>query len=123
MKKEDGSPNKNRGESGLYARAEPRQLDAFDIDLLRLLPDLGAKKGKYLPDALGVPAIKRALDPTLTSGFVSVRLRSLRDEGYVSSVSLVGQGRNGLGWQRTKKGKDTAFEGLGINGVLEGGAS
>ena len=121
MKEAQGG-NKIRTESGLYGTKDgaPRELDEFDIDLLRLLPDDGAKKGKYLLDTMSVAAIKRALDPSLSTGFISTRLKTLRDEGFVLSHHVSGK-QGTMGWQRTKRGGQAAIEGFGITHVVNGG--
>jgi hypothetical protein len=94
-----------RGPSGLFRGDKPHEWDEFDYDVLNLLPNEGAKKGRYMVDALSVATIKRVLDPSLSSGFISLRLRRLHDEGLVATVMLNGRVR---GWQRTKSGKELA---------------
>lgn len=100
-------PPKKRGSSGLYRPNDEEEFEPtqFDLDVLRLLPDEGATKGRYMPDYLNVKQIKRALDPALTSPFIGTRLRRLKDEGLV--VRAGGQKQAG-GWQRTVKGRDLA---------------
>jgi hypothetical protein len=95
-------PNRRRGESGLFQSEDGYEPIPFDLDVLAKMPDEGATKGRYMPDYLTVPQIKRLLDPTLTSGFVSVRLRAMKDEGLVKRTG--GHGSSG-GWQRTAKGR------------------
>lgn len=94
--------------SGLYAAKEPRPLDEFDLDVLRLLPDEGAMKGRYMQDTLTVSAIKRTLDPTLTPEFVSKRLAMLRDQDLVVAIKVSSRG---MGYQRTDEGKKVAIRG------------
>lgn len=100
-------PPKRRGPSGLWTNDEEKEFQPlpFDIDVLRLLPDEGATKGRYMPDYMNVAQIKRALDPTLTSTFVGTRLRQLKDRGLV--IRTGGRKQSG-GWQRTVKGRELA---------------
>lgn len=100
--------DRKRGPSGLFRNNAPYEPIQFDIDLLRLLPDEGATKGRYMPDHLNVTQIKRLLDPALTSGFVGMRLRKMKDEGLVIRA---GGNKQAGGWQRTEKGKELAVKG------------
>jgi len=92
----------HHGKSGLFkgSHFEPTQ---FDIDLLKIMPDEGATRGRYMPDYLTVTQIKRALDPSLTSGFVSTRLRMMRN---FDLVVRVGSRKGAGGWQRTAQGRE-----------------
>jgi hypothetical protein len=101
--------NKDRGQSGLFRGHDDYVPTKFDLDLLRAMPDQGAMKGRYLEDVLTVPMIKRLLDPSLTSGYVSTRLRTMRDEGLV--VRNGAGAKAGGGWQRTAKGRALATRG------------
>ena len=103
--------NEQKSESGLFAGPGEYEADAFDLDVLRLLPDEGTKKGKYMQDAMSVRQVKRALDPTLKPGFIATRMKRLRDEGLVISMTLIGETKHGLGWQRTEKGRQLATAG------------
>lgn len=94
---------------GLFTSASGYEPVEFDIDLLRLLPDFGSTKGRYMPDSLDVRQIKRALDPALTSIYVTTRLRIMSNEGLV--VRLGAKGRGAGTWQRTEKGRELARRG------------
>jgi len=95
--------DKERGQSGLFRSERPYELTEFDRDCLLLLPDEGAKLGRYMRDAMTVRQIKQKLDPTLTSGYVSMRMRTMLDAGLVVKFD----GASGSAqWQRTKAGRD-----------------
>lgn len=85
-------------------------IELMDIDyaILRLLPPVGTRVGKYLPDAPTSNQVTRKLDDaTLKASLVAGRLRQLRAAGYATPIKTVGGGNatgGGKGWQRTAEG-------------------
>jgi len=94
------------------AAEAPTDFWELDSAILNLLPNKGAKIGKYLPDARSVAEIKKELgDDTLTSDVVATRLRVLKLKGFAILVPVVGRAhRGGNGWQRTASA-NTALNG------------
>lgn len=81
--------------------------EALNVAILKVLPDEGAKQGKYLPLTMSSKQIASALDDReVSSTRVGRRLTVLHRDGLV--VTHAGtEGRNA--WQRTAKGKDYAL--------------
>lgn len=79
----------------------------LDAAIIAFLPDQGAKRGKYLPDARTTRQIADELDdPEVKPPNLARRLQELAKDGLV--VPVVGITDNGRHlWQRTPKG--TAF--------------
>ena len=77
----------------------------LDLALLEILPDEGQMLG-FLPIALQVVSIKRRPEFEGISGNqLAGRLKSMQFQGYTTTqITLPTQG--GLGWQRTKAGKE-----------------
>jgi hypothetical protein len=82
----------------------------LDIAILKVLPEEGAKKGKYLWLAKGTKDILKELgaEGGLTSDMISGRLRLMRAHGHTVDVTLIGRGSSHRGWQRTETGKTMA---------------
>jgi DNA-binding HxlR family transcriptional regulator len=87
---------------GEYSRFEMLELD---YEILRELPDLGAKMG-LSPLGSTVKSLKR--NPKfegLSSDQLSSRLRQMKFQGYAEDVTVLPVSK-GRGWQRTEKGAD-----------------
>lgn len=90
---------------GMFAGPGEYVPDALDRAILAVLPEEGAKIGKYLPDGMPVKRLRQQVDPVVTTGIYSARLKAMRASGYVVPVKLSGGKNAGQGWQRTKKGR------------------
>lgn len=81
------------------------KLDDLDLAILDVLPDEGARLGKYLVDARDSKRIKKSLeDPHLTTNIIGRRLSDLQVEGLVVQATTRAA-KGGRLWQRTDKGK------------------
>jgi|SRR5262252_403849 len=109
IEKGEHRTNAERGQSGLFRLTEGFEPNALDLDILRILPDDGSMKGRYLQDVMKVVQIKKTLDPTLPSALISTRLRYMWDEGLVLKVT--GLQKAAAGWQRSAAGKALAIRG------------
>lgn len=93
--------NTKRSHGTFAPKSGKMQLTDLDKAILAQLPPIGAKRGKYLPDARTVAQIKKALaDSELTSDLIGGRLRLMAAVGLVASTPLPGSSSRGLGWQK-----------------------
>jgi hypothetical protein len=82
----------------------------LDVDILKALPEEGARKGKYLWDAKKSAEIAKELGPGLSGYTIMGRLILMRAHDLVTMVPVLGSSHKGTGngWQRTEKGKEMA---------------
>lgn len=94
----------NRVKGTFVSSKKPFEATPLDHAIVRLLPDEGAKVGKYLWDARTTKQLLVLLDSEgLSPDMIGGRLRLMRAYELVLDVPLISNGR---GWQRTKAGSD-----------------
>lgn len=80
--------------------------EALDTAILKILPDEGAMRGKYLPLTMSAKALANALDdPETTTMRLGRRLAAMHKQDLVRPYEGV-EGKHT--WQRTAKGKERA---------------
>ena len=78
-------------------------LDDLDRAILRELPMVGTKIGKYLNDGRTVKQLAKAVDPVIGTYTYGGRLNAMRYQGYVTGAK--GSNVHEWVWQATEAGK------------------